>query len=129
VRAAAVVHVGERLEELLGDVGAVFLAEELVLNDAVEELAAAHELEHEVDDLVAHVGLLHADEARVAEVFHDENLALKQIQIVGVLAELLERPVGLVFLVLHLVHHTAATFAQFLFLLVHFVGITFLVVR
>jgi hypothetical protein len=123
------VHVVERAEQLRRDLGGVLLGEALLLDDAVKQLAALDEVEHEVDVDRVLERLLHGHEAAVVEILHHENLALEQRQVVRVLADLFQRPNRTVRFAHHFVHGAAATLAQLLLLFVKVVRRTFLVVR
>jgi hypothetical protein len=52
-----VVHVGQRVETLTRDVCRIVLTKVLIGHNAIEQLAAQHQLEHEEDLFAAHVRL------------------------------------------------------------------------
>jgi hypothetical protein len=97
MRATTFVHVLQRLEQLLRDFGRVSLVKVFVLNDAVKQLAATHQIQHEIYRFLSHIRLLklqqcrlqmrtalvftfsylfQANEARMLEILHDENFSL-----------------------------------------------------
>lgn len=79
-----VVQVLECLEKLVHDVGSLVLAEELIVNDVLEKLAAVAVFEYEEADVVPLPDLVELDDVRVVQLLQDLYFINESLQVLDV---------------------------------------------
>jgi hypothetical protein len=89
---ALVVAIVERVQDLFENLGGLFLREELVLNNAIEELTTSADLGDEVDILVIFEVLVELEHIGMIKLLQDEDLLLEPIHVLDLfLGDLLDR--------------------------------------
>mmetsp|Transcript_98965 Transcript_98965/g.308400 ORF Transcript_98965/g.308400 Transcript_98965/m.308400 type:complete len:374 (-) Transcript_98965:42-1163(-) len=111
------VHVVNRADDLLHQVGCLGLCEVASLDDSVEELATAAELHHQVDAAVVLEGLVELYDVRVIHELHDGDLLLEPLDVLHLsLGDGLDRADDVRGLVLRLAHGAVGALPEFLLL-------------